>query len=519
MAQTSYDLVPYTSHSYPQTHISHLYTIGRLLNLTPPPTRKSRVLEVGCALGGNIIPMAEEYPEAQFLGIDLSETQIRRGQDFATQLGLRNITLRAQSFLDFPETEGAFDYIICHGVLSWVAPEARLRLFKLVRRHLAPNGLAVVSYNTLPGWSAIHSLRNIMLYHTANFSSPADKIAQAQALLQFILDAQGEANNPYRTLVEQELAFLKSTEANYFFHDHLEEHNQPFYLHEFAATAAREGLAYVGDTDMPSMYLGNYKENVAKSLAGADDPIRVEQYLDFVNNRRFRSSILALGGTQVMRNIDAGRIEEFRLLSLLQPERAVADGVLPHPIELSFKASTGTSFTAREPVGAGLFLTLARHRGWPMSVNEVVAEAAERYRLNRPEAELRRYLCDAALRIFLMRGLHLRSEPSRHAAALSQWPAALRVARAQAAWSSHVTNAFHDDVALDPITRLMLPALDGSRDRDALVALLIQAVTNGQMKIDEAGKPVTEPAAIARYAGQAVDGMLNFVLAAALLAS
>src|SRR6202012_3867518 len=102
--------------------------------------------------------------------------------------------------------------------------------------------------------------------------------------------------------------FIKCIDANYFFHDHPEDHTQPFYLHEFAGMAAREGLAYIGDTDMPSMYLGNYAANVAKSLAGAEDPVRIEQYLDFVTNRRFRSSILALGGAPVIRNIGAGRM-------------------------------------------------------------------------------------------------------------------------------------------------------------------------------------------------------------------
>src|SRR5690348_4089582 len=130
MSETSYDVVPYANDAHPQTHIAHLFTIGRLFNLTPPDFRKARVLDLGCASGSNIIPMAAEYADAQFVGIDLSDAQIRRGQDLIGRAGLKNIVLKAQSIADFGTSGEPFDYIMCHGVFSWIPPDIRTSLLK-----------------------------------------------------------------------------------------------------------------------------------------------------------------------------------------------------------------------------------------------------------------------------------------------------------------------------------------------------------------------------------------------------
>jgi methyltransferase-like protein/SAM-dependent methyltransferase len=519
MSQTSYDVVPYVSQVYPQTHVAHLYLLGRLLNLSPPDFRRARILELGCAAGNNIVAMAAGYPEAECLGIDLSETQIRAGQELVAELGLRNVTLRQQAIQDLPEDAGSFDYIICHGIFSWVAPELRERILAIVKRHLAPTGLAVVSYNALPGWTAIQGIRDMMLYHVANFSSPADKVAQARAMLQFIIDAQGEAQSSYRALVESELAFLKTVQDNYFFHDHLEEHNQAFYLHQFAAIAAGQGLAYLGDTDMPSMYLGNYAANVAKLLAGSQDPVRTEQYLDFVNNRRFRSSVVMHQGQTPNRAIDAARIEEFWLWTVLRPERVPTESELPADIELRFTAPPGITFTARNAQTAALFLVLSARGKHPMKVAEVAAEAKRRYRLPQSEEELRRALCEAAVRLFLARALMLRADAGQQVAQISERPAALPLARAQARRGIHVTNGFHETVTLDALGRLMLLALDGTRDRASLVQLVSNEIARGTLKVEHEGQPLSDPATIGKTVEAFVANQLAAFLAHDLLSA
>jgi len=517
MSETSYDAVPYGNETHPRTHISHLFTIGRLFNLTPPDFRKGRVLELGCASGSNIIPMAADYPDAQFVGVDLSEAQIRRGQELIGRAGLKNIDLRAQSIADFGSAE-PFDYIICHGVLSWIPPEVRTALLKLMRQNLSSDGLAVVSYNAMPGWGAVRSLRDIMLYHTAGFPTPAEKMAQARALLQFILDSQGDSSSPYRNFLEQELNLLKGANSNYFFHDHLEEHNQPFYLHEVVAMAAREGLAYVADTDVPSMFLGNYKPNVGQLLAGTNDPVRIEQYLDFVTNRRFRSSVLMRAGTPINRSIASARIEELWLQSLLKPENAVADGELAPDIVVRFSTETGLPHTARGALSVALLSMLSRF-GRPATVAEIVVAARERYRLPQSEPELRQNLCEIALRLFLMRIVVLRSDPARYVDTISERPVGLPLARVQAVDSDRVTNAFHQSVAIDPTGRIILQAMDGTRDRAALAELIAKAITSGRLTLLHNGNAVTDVAAIEQNAATTVDTLLSGFRVNALLSA
>src|SRR5437016_6051459 len=97
---TDYDLVPYESCPHPATHIAHLHSIGRLFGLAPADLRRCRVLELGSAAGGNLIPMAIEYPDSDFIGIDLSSREIDDGKRHLANLDLGNIDLRWLSIMD-----------------------------------------------------------------------------------------------------------------------------------------------------------------------------------------------------------------------------------------------------------------------------------------------------------------------------------------------------------------------------------------------------------------------------------
>ena len=117
-AVNSYDLVPYESNPFSQTHPNRLGAIATLFGMRVAPPTYCRVLELGCAAGGNLIPMAVQLPESKFLGIDLSLRQVKEGQETIGRLGLKNIELRHANILDVSEADGKFDYLICHGVFS-----------------------------------------------------------------------------------------------------------------------------------------------------------------------------------------------------------------------------------------------------------------------------------------------------------------------------------------------------------------------------------------------------------------
>ena len=163
--ETSYEELPYASQAFAETHPDHLASLARLYGLTPPPVERCRVLELGCAAGGNLIPMAVSLPGSHCVGVDLSRRQIAEGQATVAALGLRNVSLEVLSLADIGSSFGKFDFIVAHGIYSWVEEALREKILAICSQNLSPDGIAVVSYNTHPGWRARSMVREMMAYH------------------------------------------------------------------------------------------------------------------------------------------------------------------------------------------------------------------------------------------------------------------------------------------------------------------------------------------------------------------
>ena len=143
-------------------------------------------------MGGNLLVMAQDHPGSRFIGIDSSSRQIADGWKRIDLLGLKNLQLKQMDILDIEDGLGQFDYIISHGVYSWVPAPVQNRMLEICQRHLAPNGVAYISYNTYPGWHVRGLVRDIMLYRGMQFSDPATRLAQAKSLVEFV------AGHPWR---------------------------------------------------------------------------------------------------------------------------------------------------------------------------------------------------------------------------------------------------------------------------------------------------------------------------------
>ena len=123
--RNAYDELPYLRLPFPQTHPGRLAAQARLFGVTAPPVATCRVLELGCASADNLVPMAVAAPAARFVGIDLSARQIDEGRATIAALGLTNIELVAADIMAIDASFGTFDYIVAHGVYSWVPPDVR----------------------------------------------------------------------------------------------------------------------------------------------------------------------------------------------------------------------------------------------------------------------------------------------------------------------------------------------------------------------------------------------------------
>ena len=132
----SYDEVPYPSHAKPFSHIKMLGAIAELYGLNPASPASCRVLELGCSDGGNLVPMAFEFPSSRFVGIDLSSVQVLSGRAVADDLKLINLELRVANILNLGcDDLQEYDYIIVHGVFSWVPPNVQDKILAICRDH------------------------------------------------------------------------------------------------------------------------------------------------------------------------------------------------------------------------------------------------------------------------------------------------------------------------------------------------------------------------------------------------
>jgi methyltransferase-like protein/SAM-dependent methyltransferase len=507
----SYDAVPYSVNSFPQTRPDRLATIATLFGMQPPPPARCRVLELACASGGNLIPLAQAHPGSHFVGIDLSGRQVADGLAVVAELGLENIELKELSILDVDEDFGTFDYILAHGVYSWVPAEVQDKILDICRRHLSTNGVAYVSYNTLPGWHARGAIREMLWYHTERFDDPAQRIREARGLLDFLARSVAEGDGGYGTLLRQELAVLSRTPDSYVLHEHLEDCNEPLYFHQFAERAAARGLQYLGEAQIATMVAGRFGEEAEKTLRQiSPDLLHMEQYMDFLRNRMFRQTLLCHAGIPLDRALKPAAVSGFHIAGCLQPASANPD-LRSGQVE-EFRGTVKTLST-RDPLMKAAMLHLAEE--WPLPVACDKLLSAARARLGENAGDL-----DDSARELPLRLLHCYtsglvefslSEPG-FCNQVSERPVASAYARLRARTGGKVTNLRLETVEMGEPSRLVLQHLDGRHDRAALSAILADWLEKASAA--ESRKAV-EPAA--QRAAQFVDQVLRGFARSALL--
>jgi methyltransferase-like protein/cyclopropane fatty-acyl-phospholipid synthase-like methyltransferase len=525
--RTSYDEVPYPSHPFPYTHPDHLAVSATLLGLSPARADCCRVLELGCASGGNLIPLAYTYPDSTFLGIDLSVEQIRQGEELRAALGLTNVELRALNLLEIDDQFGTFDFIICHGVYSWVPAAVQDKILEICARRLAPEGIGFVSYNTFPGWHMRGMIRAMMLLHDRRFRDlpAAERVAEARGLLTFLAEAVPRENTPYSLLLRQHLEQLSACTDPYLFHEHLEECNQPIYFIEFCERLVARGLRYLGESEfrvmVPSTSFSPEVQDRLRALAPS--LLEMEQYMDFLRNRMFRQTLIGHAWLRPRYEVRADRLSAFRVASTLRP-RAPAPDLASHSVE-EFVAENGMSLTTSTPLVKAAFIALGEL--WPRAVAFEDLRALARSRLEGPgpgsdpedpaadASALGRALLTAYASGERLMELWLR--PPTFAAEAGVRPLASRLARFEAAGTDQVTNLRHESVNLGPLDARLLRLLDGTRERTDLVEALLQGFHEGEVSISQGGRPVSEIAQAREILGGFIAECLHRFARAALL--
>lgn len=483
--QSSYDQVPYPSVSLRPTHPEQLSTLAALFGLSAANVENCRVLEIGCADGMNLIPMAWNLPGSRFVGIDLSAVHIRSGNELCEQLGLTNLTLRQMNVLDLDESFGEFDYIIAYGVFSWVPRQVQDKILQVCQRHLARNGVAFISYNTYPGWHMRGVIREMLLYHTRQFADVQTRIEQGRAFLDFLSKAAPKVaggslrNKAYGMILESEQQRITDQTDSYLLHELLEEHNQPLYFHEFAERAELAGLQYLSEAEL-SMMLPNMLPSEVTNTIGhlAGSVIATEQYLDFVRNRMFRQTLLCRAEIPLERTWGPEKLTGCWVSSALQPV-SEAPTIRSTGVE-KFRLPHGTTITSANPLIKAAFLCLSQE--WPRAVSfdQLLSEAR---RCSGSGATLEAdalVLGDTLLKSLAVQLVELSRYPSRFTTQISDRPCASAVARLQAARDDPITNQRHETVELGETKRFLLSHLDGQHTHTDLAYALASSLNDVQ---------------------------------------
>ncbi len=468
--RADYDAVEYEALEHVHAHPDRIAVVGALRGLTPSRVDNCRVLEIACATGGHLLPMAEQMPGSRFVGIDLSPRQIESGAAIIREVGLTNIELRCQDLMDFPREEGEFDYIIAHGFYSWVPEVVQKKLMDICRRHLSKNGLAYISYNTLPGWRAKGVIRDMMLFHSRGVTDRTERVRRGREMVQFVAENISHGGF-YRNMVGDFQKSMSKQADSYLLHEHLAEVNEAIYLRDFVDRANETGLALVGDTNANDDYWGRIpaaaRDTISKLSA---DVVERDQYMDFLTNRMVRRSVLCRADAANFSGETAA--SEIRKLYIAGNPAETAVGVNAagrNVFEFGTK-NDKVQLSDPRPIAAMRRLCGA----WPsaLAFSELAAAALAVVPENQRDPEKNAVAMAHVMETCYSLGIvELWTHPTDYIArAPGEFPRATRLARWQAATLPMVTSLRHTRVIAEPALRQLLPLLDGTRDIDALAA-------------------------------------------------
>jgi methyltransferase-like protein/cyclopropane fatty-acyl-phospholipid synthase-like methyltransferase len=499
MGKDLYDQFHYPNYCYSQTHPDHLSSIATLFGLKPARVEKCRVLELACGDGANLLPMALELPESDFVGIDRAIEPIASGQATIAELNLKNIELKQKDILETSDELGKFDYIIAHGLFSWVPAEVQERILSLCRESLNPNGVAYISYNTYPGCHLRAIAWGMTRFHTREIQDPVEKVAQSKALINWAATAQTQQNAYSMFLNEVNAAFAKK-DGGAIFHDDLSEENSPLYLFQFVTRAARHGLRFLSESEYFSTQETNFATEVADQLKAMEreDIILKEQYLDFLEGRSFRQTLLCHHNAKLDRSLKPDMVKQFYVRANAVPVSDHPD--LQSPAIEEFRGPKGSGISTSFPLGKAAFSHLSSI--YPASsaftelvnsANALLSASISQREFSGADSEEGQALAELLMKAFGVGVAELHLHQTQLATIPGDRPMISSLARHQAEKGQMISTLLHGSVKFeDELGRQLLTLLDGTRDRTRLEADFRQ-LAEQIMEENKSGNPIALP--------------------------
>ena len=334
------------------------------LNLVVPPatTRGFRYLELGCGLGRSLTTLAAANPQGEFIGVYVNPNHVAAIERDLAAGELTNARVLATDFANLPEDLGRFEFLVLHGVFSWVAPEVRGQILAIAQQHLAPGGLLLVSYNAMPGWAHLQPIRGILRQYAAlRQGDSVQRIREALDYTRFIRDKKAKyfEDNPLAAAYVE--ALLKQ-DSRYLAHEYLNEHWTSFYFSEVAEMFGSAGLAFVGSLPIHTNFWDLcVRPEFQELFRTTSNRLVTESHKDFCANTAFRWDIYASQPRLIQ-----SPAERFLQVDDLYFRAARANITLPHQANLGVVTST---------VQGPLYETLLKRLGsTSLRLSEILAD-------------------------------------------------------------------------------------------------------------------------------------------------
>jgi SAM-dependent methyltransferase len=340
--------VPYVRHFVGELSPARLRLAAALNGVSPPPALDFDYCELGCAHGDTLAALAAAYPEARFLGVDLSAAHVASAKRLARDGALENIGILERDFSALAHEDiGTFDYVVAHGVLSWVSPEKRRALLQLASARLKPGGLLYVSYNAMPGWASVEPLRQLLLFGGAHGAPRAagapdapdapgagdTSLERARRALEFArsMESAGAEYFAKNPAASEMLTTMTRAGLPYVVHEYLHEHWAPMYFARVAWEMAEHDLHFAGA--LPAHQ--NFRETALSEaqerlLEPVTDRVTFESLKDFAIHEFFRRDLFVKGSVPRSKGAMNAYLDSTAwgtLAKELPPERTVR---LPH---------------------------------------------------------------------------------------------------------------------------------------------------------------------------------------------
>lgn len=285
----------YTYGYYPETMPVRLRWAS-LIQAHDAPEKNFRYLDAGCGQGLNLVLAAIAHPDSEFVGIDFLPEHIAHARTLARRCGLSNVTFIEGDFIELaanPASLGEFDYAVCHGITTWIAPPVKSALFRLIGQVLKPGGVFYNSYNTFPGWLGTVPFQHLVLLEQRSQSGAA-AIKAAQKSMEHLREHSGHMFASLPNLTSR-IKAMESQDPAYLVQEYNNQFWQPVFVTQMIDDLAAVKLNYLGIATLTEAYDTALPAQVRELLAQQQSQLVREQLRDYAINQSFRRDLYVKG--------------------------------------------------------------------------------------------------------------------------------------------------------------------------------------------------------------------------------